>query len=274
MKPTAPQRRGSAAITALATGAVTAALLAGAPYVLWQAGGIPWPSSVNSLGDLAARLEQPLTDPLVLDLLSLAGWACWAAFTASFLREAWWYATRLPRLVRDRAAHHEHLAAVSLKGSLAALCVGTLVVALLTVWRPQAAVARQHTVAEHAGTQATLSVPYHPRPAAQARHADEDRADGRRQEKRTSRPGVHRVHSRRGRFLWDIARKHLGDSVKWPRIFAANRDRLQPDGRRLTDPHRLQPGWLLRIPAPMADSPPSMEVSPPSKADQSETLRA
>ncbi|MBQ1121869.1 BTAD domain-containing putative transcriptional regulator [Streptomyces sp. B15] len=266
MKPTAPQRRGTAAITALATGAVTAALLAGAPYVLWQAGGIPWPSTVNSVSDLADRLGQPLTDPLALDLLTLAGWACWAAFTLSFLRESWWYATHLPYLVRDRAVHHEHLAKVSFKGSLAAVCVGTLVVALLTVWRPQAAVARQHTVAESMGTQATLSVPYHPESQAQVRLTDDDGTNTGGQEEGSSDRRYVEYTVAQGDCLWDIAHKQLGDSVKWPRIFAANRGRLQPDGRRLTDPNRLQPGWLLRIPTPTADSSSSGEASPPSKA--------
>ncbi|MFE9335569.1 BTAD domain-containing putative transcriptional regulator [Streptomyces sp. NPDC007063] len=239
--------------------------------MLWQAGGIPWPSTVTSLGDLAARLEQPLTDPLALDLLALAGWACWAAFALSFLRESWWYATHLPHLARDRAAHHEHLAKVSIKGSLAALCVGTLVVALLTMWRPQAAVARQHTVAEHTGAQATVSAAYHPRPAAQAGLTDDDRTEGRGQDKARSGQAYTEYTVAEGDCLWDIAHKHLGDSVKWPRIFAANRDRLQPDGRRLTDPNRLQPGWLLLIPAPVADSPPSGEASPPPKAAPPET---
>ncbi|WP_078565417.1 BTAD domain-containing putative transcriptional regulator [Streptomyces sp. AA1529] len=265
MKPTAPQRRGSAAVTALATGAVTAALLAGAPYVLWQAGGTPWPSSVTSLGDLAARLDQPLTDPLALDLLSLAGWACWAAFTASLLRESWWYTTHLPHLLRDRTAHHEHLATASIKGSLAALCVGTLVVALLTVWRPQTAAARPHTIPQHTGTQATLSAPHRPGTTAQTGPTDDPTAGGGQKQARTDQAYIEYTVAE-GDCLWDIAHTHLGNSVKWPRIFAANRDRLQPDGRRLTDPNQLQPGWLLRLPMPAADSPPSSRASPPPPA--------
>ncbi|MGI5353009.1 BTAD domain-containing putative transcriptional regulator [Streptomyces sp. CA-250714] len=234
--------------------------------MLWHANGIPWPSSVNSLSDLADRLGQPLTDPLALDLLSLAGWACWAAFAMSFIRESWWYATHLPHLVRDRAAHHEHLAKVSFKGSVAALCVGTLVVALMTVWRPQAAMARQHTAAEHMGTQAALSAPYHPGSPAPVRLTDDDRTDRSGQEEARTDQKYIEYTVAEGDCLWDVAHKHLGDSVKWPRIFAANRDRLQPDGQRLTDPNRLQPGWLLRIPTPTADSSSSGEASPPSKA--------
>ncbi|MEU5839366.1 BTAD domain-containing putative transcriptional regulator [Streptomyces diacarni] len=265
MTPTGPQRRGSAAITALTTGLVTAALLAGVPYVLWQAGGDPWPSTVNSLSDLAGRLEQPLTDPLALDLLSLGGWVCWAAFALSFLRESWWYATHLPHLVRDRAAHYEHLTRASLKGSLAALCVGTLVVAVLTVWRPPTAAAQQHALAESASRgQITSSAPHIPTPLARKADTDDGSTGGGGYKEAQDGGQTYTEYTVvEGDCLWDIAQEHLGDSVRWPRIFVANRDRIQPDGQRLTDPNDLLPGWRLRLPTSVADAPPSAES--PSK---------
>ncbi|MEU7642106.1 BTAD domain-containing putative transcriptional regulator [Streptomyces sp. NPDC039016] len=48
--------------------------------------------------------------------------------------------------------------------------------------------------------------------------------------------------------LWDIAAAHLGDALKWPRIYALNKNRVQRDGARLSDPDLLKPGWRLTIP--------------------------
>ncbi|WP_226962451.1 hypothetical protein [Streptomyces sp. C8S0] len=131
------RKRLSAAVTLLGASALTLALLAGIPYVLWWAVGTPWPELVSSWTEFADRLAQPVSDPLLIDLLAMVGWICWAAFTYTLIREAVWYATHLPQLVRDRRLHDEHLAGLSVKRSLAALCVGTLVLALLGVCRPQ-----------------------------------------------------------------------------------------------------------------------------------------
>ncbi len=49
--------------------------------------------------------------------------------------------------------------------------------------------------------------------------------------------------------LWDIAERHLGDGMRWKEIYELNRGRSQPDGRHLTTPSLIQPGWRLRLPA-------------------------
>ncbi|MDA8322939.1 MAG: BTAD domain-containing putative transcriptional regulator [Actinomycetota bacterium] len=50
--------------------------------------------------------------------------------------------------------------------------------------------------------------------------------------------------------LWDIALTHLGDGEDWHQIYALNAGQLQPDGERLVLPSLIQPGWILRLPAP------------------------
>jgi DNA-binding SARP family transcriptional activator len=52
-----------------------------------------------------------------------------------------------------------------------------------------------------------------------------------------------------GDTLWAIARHRLGDARRWRTIFQLNEGRLQRDGRRLTDPRLILPGWRLRLPA-------------------------
>jgi hypothetical protein len=49
--------------------------------------------------------------------------------------------------------------------------------------------------------------------------------------------------------LWDLAERHLGDGARYGEILQLNRDKPQPDGRRLQSPSRLYPGWVLRLPA-------------------------
>ena len=48
--------------------------------------------------------------------------------------------------------------------------------------------------------------------------------------------------------LWAIAERHLGDGLRWKEIFELNRGRTQPDGRQLTTPSLIHPGWRLRLP--------------------------
>jgi len=43
---------------------------------------------------------------------------------------------------------------------------------------------------------------------------------------------------------------HLGSGEQWHQIYALNAGLLQPDGERLVLPSLIQPGWILRLPAP------------------------
>ena len=63
--------------------------------------------------------------------------------------------------------------------------------------------------------------------------------------------------------LWRIAEVHLGDPFRWPELFALNQGRPQPDGRILTDPNLIRPGWVLTLPVVVAtptEAPPTQGV--------------
>ncbi|MFD0823148.1 LysM peptidoglycan-binding domain-containing protein, partial [Micromonospora zhanjiangensis] len=55
-------------------------------------------------------------------------------------------------------------------------------------------------------------------------------------------------------YLYDIARKTLGNGNRYKEIVALNRDRRQPDGALLTDSMDIRPGWVLLLP-PDAEGP-------------------
>ncbi|WP_166029131.1 BTAD domain-containing putative transcriptional regulator [Streptomyces chilikensis] len=258
-----------AAATAAATGTVTLAVIVGMPVVLWRLLGTPWPEPATSWQDFTDRLAQPITDPMVVELLGLFAWACWVAFLISLAREAAWYAAHVPQLLRDRRLHHQHLAGLPRHRALVALCVGTLVIALLTVLRPpQASATASHSSADLHGLRMVAATA--PLQVAAIEETPAPSTGG------TDRPAaeVPRATSYESHWLeytvvqddtlWDIAHAHLGDPLKWPRIYALNKNRLQADGRRLTDPDLLHPGWRLTLPVAAAVRAPT----PPAPAER------
>jgi hypothetical protein len=49
--------------------------------------------------------------------------------------------------------------------------------------------------------------------------------------------------------LWEIAQSHLGDGRRYREILELNKDRVQPDGAKLTNASLLRPGWVLQMPS-------------------------
>jgi hypothetical protein len=68
--------------------------------------------------------------------------------------------------------------------------------------------------------------------------------------------------------IYQIAVDTLGDGNRYREIFALNSGREQSDGRRMTDPMTLQPGWVLVLPADahgpgVATTPPASPATTP-----------
>jgi DNA-binding SARP family transcriptional activator len=53
---------------------------------------------------------------------------------------------------------------------------------------------------------------------------------------------------RPGDSLWRIAERELGSGFRWREIYRLNEGTRFSDGRSLTDPHLIYPGWVLELP--------------------------
>lgn len=67
-----------------------------------------------------------------------------------------------------------------------------------------------------------------------------------------------------GDTLWAIAEQELGDGNRYPEIFEATKDDVQPGGGQLTDANLIYPGWVVDVPTVITV--PAEEVAPPAPA--------
>jgi nucleoid-associated protein YgaU/DNA-binding SARP family transcriptional activator len=70
-----------------------------------------------------------------------------------------------------------------------------------------------------------------------------------------------------GDSLWEIAAGELGNGHRFTEIVELNAGRPQPDGRALTDPDVIEPGWVLHLPTQVESPPvtaPASTASPPA----------
>lgn len=259
--PRTPARRLAAVVRFLASGSALAAAVAGIPYALSVTIGAPWPDQVTSLADLLRRLGQPVSDPFMFQVLALVGWVCWTYFIAVLLREALWLLGRLPSLIADAALLRRYTATLPAHRAAAALLVGTLLLALIAMWRLPAA----HAAAPAARPPSSTVV------AAAHQHVPPARA---------AKPDYTTYTVQSGDTLWDIADKQLGDPMLWPKIYQLSCTIRQSDGRLLSDPDLISTGWQLHLPRldvprpapkpprPPADPPASLPSAPPSAPER------
>jgi len=77
----------------------------------------------------------------------------------------------------------------------------------------------------------------------------------------------HEVIVESGDTLWGIAVEALGAGDRYPEIFEASRGIVQPDGRQLSDPDLINPGWIIAVPgvaaaAAVAETPVVLDGDP------------
>ncbi|MGO9222048.1 MAG: LysM peptidoglycan-binding domain-containing protein, partial [Streptosporangiaceae bacterium] len=250
--------------------AALAALTVGVPFALVTVFGLPIPHTMPSL----TLLTRQLTATAILKVLSVLVWLAWIQLVCCVIAE-----------IRAALRNAGMPRRVPLAGGTQAL-VHRLVTAALLVFAASAALspafAHQAPAAAHAATSSGGRATGSPRATASARPSAGRQSEGRQSggrpprgrqsegrppEGRDSSPAhlasppqiarapqagkLYVVKPPAGRFhesLWEIAQKYLGDGRRYREIFELNKDRIQPDGSRLTIASLIRPGWVLQMP--------------------------
>lgn len=259
-------RAAGAFVRVLVAAGLLGGVLAGVPYLLRRLAPDPWPEHRRSWNDIRDALLAPTTDQVLIDTLAAVGWIAWAGFALSVLVELAWYLGNFPVLLRDASAYRARQRAAGVWRAPATWLAGLLIIALAAMMRAtltttatadhdQAPTARPATAV--ASLDPTATPPLSAPPALVHAFADAPRPPA-----RTDSAGYAPYTVQPGDTLWDIAAEQLGDSIRWPQIYALSRHLAQPGGAQLTNPDVIHPGWILHLPA---DAPPTpqLPVSPP-----------
>lgn len=236
--------RGVASIVALAS------LLVGVPVMLLVTAGAPVPHGLPSWSQLTTAMTQTgIPDAVILEALAVLCWLLWVDLALAVCVEA-------ITVARGRSVPLP-LFARPLQPLAAYLIASVVLAAFAVASRPTGATApglRTALAAAAAETdqsptptrrpQAVETEPVSPRaPTPTAANTNEPIADVRQPD----------YVVRSGDTLWDIAARKLGDPVRWPQVFQLNRNRIEPDGRRFTNPNRIWPRWTLELPSDAAN---------------------
>ncbi|WP_129710866.1 BTAD domain-containing putative transcriptional regulator [Haloactinopolyspora alba] len=236
---------------------ILVALVAGVPGMLWVIDGSPVSGGLPEPDAIRHAVTRPDDGTLFLNALILVGWFGWATFALSVLVEipAAVRGVPAPRLPGLRAQQRFVAALITTAATavptaqMAAANTPATVVAVTAGTAATAATAGTEPVAAVAG--AGERGPWKPAPPV-TRDLLESPPDGARS---------YRVVA--GDTLWDVAGAQLGDPTRYREIFHASTATVQPDGKRLTDPDVINPGWTLTIPGSSTDS-----ADEPSRAQE------
>ena len=209
--------------------------------------GGPCPTRFRAGRSFTTALEQHgIPDRVLLDSLACVVWVCWAILAASVLAE-------VPAAARGRAAPRLPIAG-PLQPLVGHLAAAVLVAGLAAMPRPMSGSGHTPLAAELSAVRprqsvVTLALASDTTPvAAPLSNGAEPTAVS---------PTSTSYVVQRGDTLWGIAEHQLGDPLRWQEIYQLNEGRPQPDGRALTDPHWIYPGWTLVLPSADLAPPPA-----------------
>ncbi|MEU5522484.1 BTAD domain-containing putative transcriptional regulator [Streptomyces sp. NPDC047860] len=226
------------------------ALVVGVPLALAMTAGLPLPDTFEPM----EWLKQDISVSAFLGILTFVVWLAWAQFTACVLVELKAALSgvgvpgRVPGAGPSQLLARQLVAALLLVGATAASFspgLSGLGQGFDGSPRPAVAAAQQtpgffaQPQEQAAGAAAAL--------AEQAAHAET-----------AGSPATvygdtkfYRIQPPEGRHhdsLWEIAERHLGDGRRYKEIFQLNKDRVQPDGSRLSEASLIRPGWIMEMP--------------------------
>jgi DNA-binding SARP family transcriptional activator len=235
---------GNGALVALAI------LVVGVPLGLAQAVGWPLPHQVPTVAGIhSAFTTRGIPDQTLLDGLACLAWLAWASAVLSIAEEV---------VAAARGRGSRRIPVAGAFQPVAARLVAAVLFASLALARPMPTTSppvrtplalqlRPESVALDSNVVSTAA--YSP-PALISSPVGLPAG--------TTSPVTYVVV--RHDTLWTIAQTQLGDPLRWREIFALNEGRLQPDGRALTDPSWIYPGWVLEL--PVAPPAPTKQTAP------------
>ncbi|WP_055483739.1 LysM peptidoglycan-binding domain-containing protein [Sphaerimonospora mesophila] len=209
---------------ALTSALVLAALIAGPPVILL---GFLDPPHIPTRAELAS----PGDPVLVVNALLATAWLCWLMFTWSVLAEVVQRLRNAPERAAIRTPFQR----------LAAHLITTIAISAVAP-APQAFAATSTVAAA---------------PADAPTSAKEDataKAEAGQQHK-TYRVKPHDT-------LWEIAKRHLGDPMRYREIVKLNEGRVMTDGTTFTSEGWIRPGWLIRMPTDATELEPKHPQKP------------
>ncbi|AYG77987.1 hypothetical protein DWB77_00094 [Streptomyces hundungensis] len=231
-RPASRLRTLSAVLRALAALLTLAALLAGLPWLLWQATAALLPGGMDALSHLFTRSD---TTNVALLFVAAIGWTGWLSFVVSLLVE-------IPARLSGRSA--PRLPGLRLSQRAAATLVGSILV-LLPTGTALAAPATAHAV-----TAAQLPVQNFPAATAQLAQPATSTAPAADTSPAPAAQHTYTVRAvRPAESLWSIAEHLTGHGELYTTIAAANEGRTMADGTTFRTNSPIQPGWILQLPA-------------------------
>ncbi len=211
------------------------ALTVGVPIALVTVVGLPIPHTLPKLSALTSQLDVTA----ILRILSVIIWLAWIQLVWCVLVE-----------VKAAASHAQARPKVPLAGATqsaahrlvtAALLLFTAAAALTPAVISHGPARPAHSVSASAMNAVTPAIGVTGLTAA---HVPQAHAAPNSDKIYLVKPPVGRFHES----LWEIANNHLGDGRRYREIFELNKERVQPDGSKLTIASLIRPGWTLLMP--------------------------
>jgi hypothetical protein len=235
LRPPARYRRRTAGDFLISLAAITAlvALILGVPIALVEVVGLPLPHSRPSLSVFTHQADAAM----ILHILEVFVWLAWIQLVWCVLVE-----------VKASVSHRQSATKVPLAGATQSLA-HRLVLAALLFFSAAASLSPAFSSAGPALPAHSVSAQVTNERVGAIMHG---LPSGIQQDSRvTSTEKIYVVQPPEGRFhesLWEIAQKHLGDGRRYREVFELNKDKVQPDGTKLTIASLIRPGWVLVMP--------------------------
>lgn len=219
-------------------------LLVGPPLALAHFVGWPLPRTVPGLDEVATAARGGIDDMIVVKVLAVLAWLCWAQIALAATVE-------MAALARGRVARRAPVLAGLQLGMGRLVATAALVVASWgtqrTVAVPMPVARLAAIVAEPAPAGGRLEPPTAlvPRLAAPSTESAMTSGSGRA------------YVVKRNDSWWAIAERTLGDGRRWKDLREANLGRTMPDGTVISpDSELIRPGWELLLTEDPVNAPP------------------